>query len=306
MKSNGLEGYCTIKMSFSNYEQTVIIDSVSLSGVTNVKGSYSIKEKPIKIAGVGFIDALVDGPAEGDFTISRQMVSRDPIIKYAQDGSYLYDQDYISGAILYDNNTKGFGFTKGRITKYSVSCQVGEIPTISTDIRVFGNLGSGINVALATKEHPKIQFPDQESISIVVGDFSADSITDFSYTRSLDINPVYAIPKGTSVDWVAGTSASFANQDPVQTDVQYPIQTDITFTMIPSEYEVRQMKDKFKKASKTDVVIDILDSRSNESVASFTGKNVRLISESVNSTIEGEMSISLSYKGYETLHNPVS
>jgi hypothetical protein len=31
-----------------------------------------------------------------------------------------------------------------------------------------------------------------------------------------------------------------------------------------------------------------------------------LISESLSSTIDGEMSISLTYKGYETRHNPVS
>ena len=41
-------------------------------------------------------------------------------------------------------------------------------------------------------------------------------------------------------------------------------------------------------------------------INAFTGQNVRLISESLNSSIEGEMSISLTYKGYEPLHNRVS
>ena len=103
-------------MSSSNYEQTVIINSIALSGVTSVDGSYGINEKPIKVAGVGFIDALVDGPMEGTFSVSRKMVSADPILETNVIGEYRFDKEYISGAILYENETKGFGFTKGRIT----------------------------------------------------------------------------------------------------------------------------------------------------------------------------------------------
>ena len=66
-------------MSYSNYEQTVIINNVALSGVESVDGSYGISERPIRVAGVGFIDALVDQPLEGNFSISRKMVSRDPL-----------------------------------------------------------------------------------------------------------------------------------------------------------------------------------------------------------------------------------
>ena len=58
-------------MSFSNYEQTVIIDSVALSGVIDVNGSYGISERPIKAAGVGFIDALVENfESDAEETIS--------------------------------------------------------------------------------------------------------------------------------------------------------------------------------------------------------------------------------------------
>ena len=294
-------------MSSSNYEQTVIINSIALSGVTSVNGSYGINEKPIKVAGVGFIDALVDGPMEGTFSISRKMVSTDPLLATNVVGDYLFDNKYISGAILYNNDTKGFGFSKGRITNYTVSCSVGEVPDIKTDIRVFGDLGSGINVEPPTVEHPKIQFPNQGSISVSVSDFvTSDAVTDFSYTRSLNLQPVYGIPKGTNADWIANEPATYSNLDPVQTDILYPIETDISFTMIADEYEPRQMKDKFEKASKTDVVIEIRDSATNDMVNSFTGKNVRLIGETTNASVEGELTISLSYKGYEPLHNPVS
>lgn len=292
-------------MSYSNYEQTVIINNVALSGVESVDGSYGISERPIRVAGVGFIDALVDQPLEGNFSISRKMVSRDPLL--ALDGdSYAYDEQEISGAILYDNATKGFGFTKGRVNKYSVSCGVGDIPNIQTDITVYGNLGKDVLVEQATVDHPPIQFPDQSSISINVSDFQIDAISDFSYSRALNLNPVYALPKGEESDWNSSGPPSTPNMEPVQIDTQYPIETDISFTMIANEYQIREMKDRVAAAPKSTVVIEIKDAKDGSMINSFTGQNVRLISESVQSSVAGEMAISLSYKGYETLHNPAS
>ena len=292
-------------MSYSNYEQTVIINGYALSGIQSVDGSYGITERPIKVAGVGFVDALVDAPLQGNFSFSRKMVGTDPLLETNSLGKYLLNEQEISGAILYDNGTKGFGFTKGRVSRYSVSCTVGEIPDIQTDITVYGNLGSGVAMEPATKEHPPIRYPDQSSIKITVSDFTIDPISDFSYSRAINTTPVYALPKGDASSWNDG-EAQYANLDPIQIDTQYPIETDINFTMIASEYEIREIKDRIQAAPKSNVKIEIRDSQDlPEMINSFTGYNMRLISESVGSTIDGEMSLSLTYKGYETYHNPV-
>lgn len=295
-------------MSYSNYEQTVIVESVALSGVSNVDGSYGIKETPVRVAGVGFIDAFPDAPLEGNFTISRKMVSRDPLLTISPGGTYLYDEQEISGAILYDNQTKGFGFTKGRVNRYSVSCSVGDIPTIDTDITVYGEFGSGVlpHTGSPLIDHPPIQFPDQSSVSISVDDFTTDAITDFSYSRAINLRPLYAIHQADTSEFTENLDIDMKNLSPVQVDTQYPIETDINFTMIVNRYEVREIKDRIQSAPKTNVKIEIRDSKTNSMINAFTGQNVRLISESLNSSIEGEMSISLTYKGYEPLHNPVS
>lgn len=375
-------------MSYSNYEQKIVLNGFILSGVQNVDGNYGINENPLRVAGVGFVDALIEAPLEGNFTISRDMVSRDPLIETNSLGRYTYDEDYVSGVILYDNDNKGFGFTKGRVSRYSVSCSAGEVPTINTDIRVFGELGQYvlsektilINTSFANypfngdyvyftdlngnvldqgqnlktewdagtltidddqyatlsetsrlvengdvlglgknafeidssyqnvivNDHPPIQFPDQSSISIDVDDFNLDAISDFSYSRAINMTPIYAIPKGTESDWNNGSLATHKNLEPIQVDTQYPIETDINFTMIVDEYEIRQIKDRIQSAPKSNVVINIRDAKTDNFINAFTGHNVRLISESINASIEGEMSISLTYKGYDTYHNPVA
>ncbi len=380
-------------MSYSNYEQTVVLNGYALSGVQDVNGSYGISESPIRVAGVGFIDALVEAPLEGNFSISRKMVSSDPLVEYDALGNFTFDENEISGAILYDNDTKGFGFTRARLNRYSVSCSVGDVPDIDVDLTVYGELGKnvlsnstisqvnnltlvGYNLSLnpftglvyfnmrdgfvsidvdrasewnagtmtipqsqynmlkeeskvtlsqgglqilrlgkdaftiitdysqaINQVHPEIKFTDQSSISVNVDDFTVDAISDFSFSRSLNLRPVYAIPKGGASQWVAGDQAATPNLEPVQVDTQYPIETDINFTMIVDEYEIREIKDRVQAAPKSNVSIIIKDAKTDELMNQFVGRNVRLIGESINASIEGEMSISLTYKGYDAYHN---
>lgn len=290
-------------MSYSNYEQKVIINGYQLLGVQSVDGNYGISEKPVRVAGVGFIDATIDSPLEGNFSINRKMVSTDPLLSTNSLGQYTLDEQEIDGVILYDNDTKGFGFTRGRISRYSVNCSVGEIPDIQVDITVYGSLGKDVAASATTKTHPPIRYPDQSSMRVTVSDFTIDAIGDFSYSRAINTQPIYALPKGNLDDWNAGTAGT-KNLDPIQIDTQYPIETDINFTIIADTYEIREIKDRIQAAPKSDVSIEIFDAQApTEIINRFVGKNVRLISESLNSSAEEEMSISLTYKGYETLHN---
>ena len=376
-------------MSYSNYEQTVIINGHRLLGVQSVGGNYGISEKPVRVAGVGFIDALIESPLQGNFSISRKMVGADPLIEKNSQGKYIYDEAQIEGVILYDNDTKGFGFTKGRVSRYSVSCSVGDIPEIQTEITVYGSLGKDVMqfveyiqntssvyypyngqvnlgvrgdrifvtnawnagtlkitddqynklpeqtasrkwTSLATGityewlelgkdafvgftyagkiQHPDqaIKFPDQSSMRVTVTDFTIDAITDFSYSRAINTAPVYALPKGNLDDWNAGRAGT-KNLDPIQIDTQYPIEVDINFTIIADEYEIREIKNRIQAAPKSDVSIEIFDAQSpTDIINSYVGENVRLISESIGSTVDGEMTISLTYKGYETRHNIIT
>ena len=293
-------------MSYSNYEQTVIINGNRLLGVQSVDGSYGISEKPVRVAGVGFIDALIESPLQGNFSVSRRMVGADPLIQKNLQGKYIYDETPIVGVILYDNDTKGFGFTKGRMSRYSVCCSVGDIPEIQTEITVYGSLGKNVSKNQTPITPPPVKYPDQSSMRVTVSDFTTDAISDFSYSRAINTVPVYALPKGDLADWNAG-SAGTKNLDPIQIDTQYPIEVDINFTIIADEYEIREIKDRIQSAPKSDVSIEIFDAQSpTDIINSYEGENVRLISESIGSTVDGEMTISLTYKGYETRHNVIT
>ena len=290
-------------MSYSNYEQSVFFDGFKLSGVQSVAGSYSISEKAINVAGIGFVDSIVNAPMQGDFSFNRKMVSFDPILRTNSIGKYLYDENEFDGAIAYNNDSNGFGFTRGRVNRYSVTCSVGEIPDIQTNITVYGQLGKDVvnYDNYATEDHPEIKFIDQSSIKLSVSDFDIDAISDFSYTRSINLNPVYALGNGDASDWNQNYTDS-QNLEPVQVDTAYPIETDINFTMIANKYEIKKIADRLAASEESDVKIEICDAVDNNNIVnSFTGINMKLISESISSSIEDELSISMTYKGFETL-----
>lgn len=472
-------------MSYSNYQQSVIINGYELQGVQSVSASYGISEKPVQVAGIGFVDALIDKPLEGTFSINRKMVSQDPLLEKNVLGEYKFDEEEIDGAILYDNKSKGFSFTQARVSRYSVSCSSGEIPDIQTDITVYGRLGKNalevvesnniiqslgasgslfgyvsswffkskinsenfiqnsvfylnkdtatdqggwiehtffgsIKISLLrnykqevwfkmnddasvdddtsglwfyasneimgssyvdsressqvvpsgwvewfgpgsmsasykaiiyhhsnsqyygirennsfdlishqafstgtipeiivpdrietenflnyiTQTNPEIQYPDQSSIRVNIGDFSSDAVSDFSYTRTINTTPLYALPRGNYENWAQNESAAYQNLNPVQIDTQYPIEVDVNITIIVDEYQVREIKDRVQAAPKSDVEIQILDAQDKTKlINSFNLIDARLISESISSSIEEEMSISLTYKGYESYRN---
>ena len=47
---------------------------------------------------------LIEKPLEGNFSISRQMVGFDPLLETNILGKYSFDENNLSGVILYDDN----------------------------------------------------------------------------------------------------------------------------------------------------------------------------------------------------------
>ena len=115
-----------------NYEQKFFIDNYEVSGVTAIDGGYQINEEPLNVLGHGYFDSLVTEPLQGNFSIERSLITRDPLLNYTGEIGF-------NGGIYY--NGTSFDFVSGYLQDYSVSCAVGAIPSVSADIAVYGNIG---------------------------------------------------------------------------------------------------------------------------------------------------------------------
>lgn len=124
-------------MSFSSYEQVLIVENQLVSGVSSVDIGYQTQTEPLYVAGMGYIDNYISGPSEGQMNVSRYMLGKDFI-------KQIGDEDSVSGGVILENG-QSVGFTRGRLLNYTVSCNVGEIPEIRNTFKVYGNLGGGVS-----------------------------------------------------------------------------------------------------------------------------------------------------------------
>ena len=115
-----------------NYEQKFFLEHYEVSGVTSIDGGYEINEEPLNVLGHGYFDSLVNAPLQGNFSIERSLITRDPLLNYTGECGF-------NGGIYY--NGTSFDFVSGYLEEYSVSCSVGAIPNVSSQIVVFGNIG---------------------------------------------------------------------------------------------------------------------------------------------------------------------
>ena len=212
---------------------------MKMEGVTSANGSYGISENPYTVAGFGFVDAFLSEAPKGSFTFNRKMISKDPFVYDPEEDFPFDDRDYFSGAILYGN--KGFGFERARLTNYSISCGIDEIPEISVQFEVLGDVGPHIIPEVDPTESVPMEIPSQGSIKVTcvpTGEgeiFSTNHVSNFRYERSVNLEEVYALPTGTEEMWQSDEPIDLSNTFPIQVDIVDPIEVDISFSIVVND-----------------------------------------------------------------------
>jgi len=225
--------------------------------------------------------AALVSPIEGRFTVGGTLVSRDIFLDYT--GGIPF-----SGSINYRDNPgstiSGFGFTSGYLSRHSVSCSVGQLPTTQTQITVFGDVGSGISAEDSDKTflpHPEIQLTNQENIRVQCRGTGTNRVTRASYSIEAGLSPIYTI------------GSPYASQ----VDIVWPIKAQLEFTIEVDDFEYKSMRDYFTTPTLSNVSIQISDCEKNP-VQNYTITSGRLVQESIQTSTEGVLSVDLTYVTY--------
>lgn len=326
------------------YEQQFFVNGTQISGVQSVEGSYAIQERPINVLGWGHVNkdyhygidhisyddnsfildangfrflqektcirenersphnmAVLDAPLEGDFSINSILVSEDFFLQFLGDEPF-------TGSIHHGGSY--FGFYSGYITNHSVSCSIGQLPTTTTSIKVFGDIGgspdfinqendfpilnedgyqvatsdsynNGMYNASGTHEYPEIKLPNQGSIIVECTGASTDRVTSFSHSIDIPIDPIYIV------------GSAYA----AQVDVIWPVTTETSFTLDIDEYKYQSLRKYMRTPTVQDIKIMINDCFG-EPIQYYTVKKARLISETMSASTEGRLTVNLTYKSY--------
>jgi hypothetical protein len=255
-----------------SYDQSVIINGFKLSGVNDINGGYSLRKSPLNVLGGGYAQNGMSGPPEGNFSFSRGMICVDPLSNLTGDIGF-------SGGFQYLD--KSFSFTSGYLTTYSVSCSVGEIPQINTDIAVFGDIGSGISVT-TTGAASAIQVPNQGSITVTCGGSTTNRVTSFNYNINVQRDPIYKTNQLT----------------PAQVNSVKPIELNADFTLSVSDYEVEALLTKLTSPSTENISVSILANDLSTNLQTFNIPNAHLVTNPIAASVGGDMAVTLSYVGY--------
>lgn len=335
-----------MKQAVLGYEQKFFIDGTQISGVQSVQGSYAIQETPINVLGWGHVDAgyhhgvdnfeneqegflldengfrfvqdrtcnrgeeiapkslaVLSAPLEGSFSINSILVSEDFFLQYLGDNSF-------TGSIHHGNDY--FGFHSGYISNHSIECAVGQLPTTSTTIQVFGDIGgtpdfieqdgevisfikgedgerfvqessynSAAYNASGDNPFPEIRLTNQGNISIECTGINTDRVTSFSHSIDIPIEPIYVV------------GSAYA----AQVDVIWPIETNTNFTLEIDKYQYQSMRKYIRTPTVQDISVKINDCFG-DPIQHYTVKEARLISETMSASTDGRMTVNLSYKSY--------
>tara|TARA_Y100000034_G_C6863221_1_gene393133 strand:+ start:152 stop:1033 length:882 start_codon:yes stop_codon:yes gene_type:complete len=288
-----------MKNASLSYEQYFYVNGTGLSGVQSINGSYGVSERPINILGYGYVNHILDGPLQGNFTIDRVLVNQDAMLNMTGENAAF------SGVVSYNAygsavtaSTGSFGFYSGYLTSYKLSCDVESLPEVSTTVSVYGDLGRNLVSAseLGAKDSDSatdnaINLPDQGSITISCSELNTVSnrIVSLNHEISCQREPVYALP----------TSAADAKAKyPVQVDLVYPLEQTTNLTLEIDDYQTKNLYDYLTGVYTGNVNIDINGSSDNAALASFHLDNARLVNESFSSSVGGVATVNMTFKKY--------
>tara|TARA_B100000212_G_scaffold136765_1_gene102996 strand:+ start:21299 stop:22327 length:1029 start_codon:yes stop_codon:yes gene_type:complete len=298
-------------MSFSSYEQEFVINDQIISGISSASISYGSSVEPLYLAGIGYIDSFINGPVEGDLSITRYMLGPD-ILADKRD-----NQDLTGGFVL-GEGVQEAGFTKGRVISRKVSCNIGEIPAIDNTIRIYGNFGGGIPAItgsytdsqgnpISSYEGVKVNqedreyiIPTQGSIAVEIGGNDYD-ILGFAIDRTLTVEALYALNKE--------HINSLKNYEAHDIQIIYPIETKLDFTISQEDYNILQMRELMDydsiQSSVENLNVKIYDPQTMDDptprvINEYNIVGAKLSSVNQSSATEQETTVALSFVGFET------
>lgn len=258
--------------SVLQYDQSFVVNGYQLSGVDSVSVSFSIPLENSLVLGADFGYNL-NNPMQAEISLNRNLLYQDPLLSFTGDSSF-------SGSFKY--NGKTYGFTSGYLTRYGVSCSVGDVPTVSCAISVYGKLEPSYEV-LPSEPHPAIYIPSPRSISVSGDNTATNRVKSFNYELNINRQAVFSLDSYKDVDEVV-----FLPPINVSASVDFD-----AVNMTPDNYEFF-----LTGVPNKSLDIKINDRNSNNQIVNLTIPNIQEVSQELSATSEAQLTMTTNYVGY--------
>ena len=297
-----------------SYEQIFYLGGTGVSGIRDLSASYSVAQKQMRILGAGFTREVIAEPLQGEFSMTRDMLYNDPVLG-------LTGEQPISGTLLHgvelDGAEKVYGFNTGYLTSYTVNCDVQDVPTIESTFAVFGQMGSGVREGeldySGTAPLQTLGFVNHEAVFLTYNGSGTNRAVSASQTYTINRVPIYTLDQKTDLTKYA----------PTEVLTEYPIEITTNFTIDIDDYETANMIDNVRSGIYQTIGVEIRLGRKADTLDDnndlclqddngdclgddgqgitryeFLSTTGHLISESIESSIDGVLRVNLEFKDY--------
>lgn len=255
-----------MKSSVSNYESNLFISGVKVYGVNSVNFGYSLPLEHINIIGYDKFATFTSSPPQSSLSVQKYLSKNDIFLNFT-------GLNAISGGLYYHG--KNFSFNNAYLNNYTVSCSVGNFPSLSCNFNVFGDIGTGLTNS-GVSQTGALTIVRPADIKIECDGTGTNRIESFNYSVECGRQAFYT-PTGTGA-----------------TDVKTirPFKVSAQFSIGVDDYESKRLFDYVIDSNKKNINITI------GALATFTMSNMELIGESVNSSATDDLVMTLNYVGY--------
>ena len=117
---------------FNGSEETqIILQQTLLTGITDVSFDYQVEEEAVLLLANRGINRKINKPSVATCSISKKCIGRE----FIQQLTGYVD---LSGQFIYGEN--GLDFNQAAITNYKISLSPQDIPTLSADLKIYGDM----------------------------------------------------------------------------------------------------------------------------------------------------------------------
>jgi hypothetical protein len=257
------------KLSTSNYDAEVFLSGYKLFGVTDVNFGYSLPVEHLNVIGYNKFKTFTSGPPQSSLSIQKYLSPNDFLTGFTGTAG-------VSGGLFYSSRNRNFGFASGYLNSYSVSCSVGNFPTLNADFTIFGNVGTGLIEATANQTGT-LAVVRPADILIRCDGSGTNRIESFTYSVECNRQAFYH-PTG--------------KNGPMDVVTLRPYRVTAQFSLGIDDYESKRLFDYIVDSNKNTINITV------GSLATFTMSNMELVEETINTTATDDTVMTLNYVGY--------
>lgn len=299
--------------------QYVYLDSLRLKGVQNVSASYQKNISLVNYFGNNEIIQVPNGEPNGQCSINSLYLTSDPYIQYTGNtGSNFYLLRSQTGED-YD-----FSFSSGYMVSYSQQCGIGEIPSISTNWQVFGNIGTLSRYRTYITNESGSYILAEDGRYLTLDGIATTEAESQDYFDSL--NDILTGNESTLADNIVGYNSiglslsnfstnrvqqySFSIQTPRipkyvlgQVRPKYvlpssPIQIDLNVQYEIDRFELDSMRQDPCNPTSEDITITAKNYETKNTILSYSFSDMKLVSEDYSSNTESYVTVNSTYRTF--------